>query len=118
VGRYFSKGSFGGVTGKVIDQAVKLAESDNPRDNDTRSPAERRAEALGDVCGFYLDYQNRITTDPDADAPVVPKKRNWPHLIGVSRTDEIRNHARAQLLDGPPIDHRAFAALSCTAPAR
>jgi hypothetical protein len=114
-GRYFSKGSFGGVTGKVIDQAVKLAETDNPRDNDTRSPAERRAEALGDVCGFYLDYQNRITTDPDADVPVVPKKRNWPQLIGVSLTDEMRNHAGAQLLDGPHIDHRAFEALSCTA---
>jgi phenylpyruvate tautomerase PptA (4-oxalocrotonate tautomerase family) len=55
-GRYFSKGSFGKVTGKVIDQAINLAETDNPRDDDTRSPAQRRAEALGDVCGFYLDY--------------------------------------------------------------
>ena len=103
------------MTGKAIDQAIKLAETDNPRDNDTRSPAERRAEALGDVCSFYLDYQNRITADPDADAPIVPKKRNWPHLIGVSLTGEMRHHAGAQLLDGPHIDHRAFEALSCTA---
>jgi hypothetical protein len=114
-GRYFSKGSFGSVTGKVINDAIGLAETDNPRDDDTRSPAERRGEALADVCGFYLDYQKRITVDPDADAPKVPKKRNLPHLIAVSMTAEMRNHSGAQLLDGPHIDHRAFEALSCTA---
>src|SRR5687767_6554127 len=53
-GRYFSKGAFGKVTGAVIGKAIELAETDNPRDDDTRSPAQRRAEALGDVCGFYL----------------------------------------------------------------
>jgi uncharacterized protein DUF222 len=111
-GRYFSKGSFGKVTGAVIDKAIELAETDNPRDNDTRSPAQRRGEALGDVCGFYLNYMHRITTDPDADAPVVPKKRNQPHLIAVSQTNEMGNRGGAQLLNGPHIDHHAFEALS------
>ena len=75
------------MTGAVIVKAFALAESDNPRDGDTRSPAARRGEALADVCGFSLDYQNREVTDPDADAPVVPKKRNWPQLIGVTTTE-------------------------------
>ena len=75
------------MTGAVIAKAIELAEADNPRDNDTRSPAQRRGEALADVCGFYVDYQHRVATDPDADAPVVPKKRNWPQLIGVTDTD-------------------------------
>ncbi|MEO5838797.1 MAG: HNH endonuclease signature motif containing protein, partial [Acidimicrobiales bacterium] len=114
-GRYFSKGSFGSVTGTVINTAIKLAETDNPRDNDTRSPAERRGEALADVCNFYVDYKNRIAADPDADAAAVPKKRNWPHLIGVNTTGEMANRAGAQLLDGPRIDHQAYEALSCTA---
>jgi hypothetical protein len=114
-GRYVSKGSFGAVTGAVIAKAIELAETDNPRDHDTRSPAQRRGEALADVCGFYLDYQSRISVDPDADAPTVPKKRNWPQLIGVATTGEMNNHAGAQLLDGPRIDHSAFEALSCTA---
>jgi len=114
-GRYFSKGSFGEVTGAVIDKAIELAEVDNPRDDDTRSPAQRRGEALADVCGFYVDYHNRVSVDPDADAPVVPKKRNWPQLIAVNDTTEIANHAGAQLLNGPHIDHQAFEALSCTA---
>jgi hypothetical protein len=92
-GRYLSRGAFGAVTGAVIAKAVALAESDNPRDDDTRSPAQRRGEALADVCGFYLDYQNRITVDPDAAAPIVAKKRNWPQLIGVATTDEIAHRA-------------------------
>jgi hypothetical protein len=92
-----------------------LAQDDNPRDDDTRSPAQRRAEALADVCGFYVDYRTHIDTDPDADAPKVPKKRNWPHHVAVATTGDIAHHAGAQLLNGPHIDHRAFEALSCTA---
>jgi hypothetical protein len=46
---------------------------------------------------------------------VVPKKRNWPHLIGVSTTGEMDKRGGAQLLDGPHIDHQAVEALSCTA---
>ena len=104
------------MTGAVIAKAIELAETDNPRDNDSRSPAQRRGEALADVCNFYVDYQHRVATDPDADAPVVPKKRNWPQLIGVTdTTDDIANHAGAQLLNGPRIDHQAFEALSGTA---
>ena len=88
-GRYAANGNFAAVTGAVIAKAIELAETDNPRDNDTRSPAQRRGEALADVCNFYVDYQHRVATDPDADAPVVPKKRNWPQLIGV--TDHRRD---------------------------
>jgi len=97
-------------------EAVVLAESDDPRDGDTRRPAARRGEAVADVCGFSLDYQNREVTDPDAGAPVVPKKRNWPQLIGVTTTDEIAHRTGAQLLEGPRIDPAALDALSCTAP--
>ena len=58
---------------------------------------------------------NRVSVDPDADAPVVPKKRNWPQLIGVTDTDRDGEPRGAQLLNGPRIDHQAFEALSCTA---
>ncbi len=112
-GHYFSKGSFGDLTGATIDTAIKLAEADNPRDDDTRNAAQRRAEALGDVCHFYLDYRTR--TDADPDAPSVPKTRNWPHHVAVNTTSDMTNHAGAQLLDGPHIDHQAFEAFSCTA---
>ena len=112
-GRYVSKGVSGAHSGAVIAEAIALAEKDNPRDNDTRSPAERRGEALADVCGFYVDYRTRTTRDPDAHRP--PKSRNWPQLIAITTTDDIANGAGAQLLDGPRIDGRAVESLSCTA---
>jgi hypothetical protein len=111
--RYVAKGAFGPLTGATIDTALKLAEADNPRDNDTRSPAERRAEALADVCGFYVDYRTR--TDPDPDAPSAPKKRNWPQLITVTSDDKLEHGDGGQILDGPCIDAQAVEALSCTA---
>src|SRR5439155_11114997 len=112
-GRYVSKGCSGALGGATIAEAIALAEKDNPRDNDTRSPAQRRGEALADVCGFYVDYRTRTNRDPDA--PVVPKKRNWPQLIAITTTEDIANGAGAQLLDGPRIDGRAVESLSCTA---
>ena len=111
--RYVAKGAFGPLTGATIAAALRLAEADNPRDGDSRSPAARRGEALADVCGFYVDYRTR--TDADPDAPSVPKKRNWPQLIGITTIDEIADGAGAQLLDGPRIDNTAVEALSCTA---
>src|SRR5205823_5231966 len=111
--RYVSKGSSGPVNGAVIAKALELAEAGSRRDGDTRSPAQRRGEAIADVCGFYVDYRTR--TDPDPAAPVIPKTRNWPQLIGLSTTDELRTGGGGQLLGGPAIDAGAVAALSCTA---
>src|SRR5207237_8623680 len=112
-GRYVSKGASGPHSVATIAEAIALAEKDNPRDGDSRSPAERRGEALADVCGFYVDYRTRTNRDPDAPRP--PKTRNWPQLIAITTTEEIANGAGAQLLDGPRIDGRAVESLSCTA---
>jgi hypothetical protein len=111
--RYVAKGGFGALTGATIATALKLAEGDNPRDGDTRSPAQRRGEALADVCGFYVDYRTR--TDADPDAPSVPKSRNWPQLITVTSDTKLEHRDGGQILDGPGIDHCAVEALSCTA---
>jgi hypothetical protein len=74
-GRYFSKGSFGSVTGKVINDAIGLAETDNPRDDDTRSPAERRGEALPrprlPMAGLSQE------TDPLRRPSLLPPRKRW-----------------------------------------
>ena len=112
-GRFVTNGSFASVTGAVIATALRVVETDNRRDGDRRAPAERRAEALADICAFYLDYRNR--TDNDPDAPTLPKKRSYPHLVGVVTTSELESGAGGVILDGPAIEQTSVEALSCTA---
>jgi hypothetical protein len=63
-GRYESKGSFAAGTGADIATALRVAQDDNPRDNDTRSPAEKRAEALADIARFYSTSGRDSTPTP------------------------------------------------------
>ena len=112
-GRYESKGSFAAETGAPIAEAIAVYEQDNPRDDDTRSPAQKRAEALSDISRFYLDYRNHTAVDPDA--PLVPKGRNWPHLSVATSTTDLDERGGGKIIDGPWIDHAAVEALSCTA---
>ena len=112
-GRYESKGSFAAGTGAPIAEAIEVYQQDNPRDDDTRSPAQKRAEALSDISRFYLDYRNH--TDVDPDAPLVPKKRNWPHLRVATTTTDLAQRGGGRIIDGPWIDHAAVEAMSCTA---
>ena len=112
-GRYETKGSFAARTGADIATALRVAQDDNPRDNDRRSPAEKRAEALADIARFYLDFRARLDTDPDA--PTMPKRRNLPHVIYLTETADFANGAGGRIMDGPAIDHGAIEAQSCTA---
>ena len=112
-GRFEAKGSFAAETGAPIAEAIEVYQQDNPRDHDTRSPAQKRAEALSDISRFYLDYRNHTAIDPDA--PSIPKKRNWPHLRVATTTTELDQHGGGKIIEGPWIDHAAVEALSCTA---
>ena len=112
-GRYESKGSFAADNGAAIATALRVAQDDNPRDHDTRSPAEKRAEAMADIARFYLDFRARLATDPDT--PTMPKRRNLPQVIFLSETADLANGGGGRIMDGPAIDHGAIEAQSCTA---
>ena len=112
-GRYETKGSFSAETGGPIATALRVAQDDNPRDHDTRSPAEKRAEALADIARFYLDFRARLDTDPDT--PTMPKRRNLPHVVYLTETADYANGGGGRIMDGPAIDHSAIEAMSCTA---
>jgi hypothetical protein len=112
-GRYDTKGSFGALNGADIATALRVAQDDNPVDDDTRSPAEKRAGALADIARFYLSFRNQ--PGDGIDGSKIPKRRNRPALTVITTTGDLRAEAGARLVDGPAINHVAIEALSCTA---
>ena len=87
-GRYESKGSFAAETGAPIAKAIEVYQRDNPRDDDTRSPAQKRAEALSDISRFYLDYRHRRDVDPDT--PLGPEEAQ------LAASERRHHHDRAR----------------------
>jgi hypothetical protein len=71
MGRVRADADLNGETGEVLLTALNavLSAEARSRDGDDRSPAERRADALGEICRQWLDL---------ADRPVVAAER--PHV--------------------------------------
>ncbi len=49
--------NLGAETGELLSTALRLAQTPEAEGDMTRSPATRRADALGDICRFFLDHQ-------------------------------------------------------------
>jgi hypothetical protein len=56
-GQVAVKGSLGAETGELLLTALRLAETHDVEGEPVRSVATRRADALGDICRFFLDHQ-------------------------------------------------------------
>ena len=71
MGRVRADADLNGETGEMLLTALNavLSAEARSRDGDDRSPAERRADALGEICRQWLDH---------ADRPVVAAER--PHV--------------------------------------
>lgn len=66
----------------VIDARAKPATGD-----EERTPAQRQAEALADVCGYVLDH---------GDVPECGGSR--PHLNVIVRLEDLQNRGRSAML--------------------
>ena len=87
-GRWELTGSFDAEGGEVVATALRLAAVD-----DLDLPAaQRRADALVDVCRFFLDHQHHM-----------PTRRHRPHLNVVVDADGGRL-VGGSLLDGPTTE--------------
>lgn len=110
-GRTRVDGDLDAETGELLLTALRVADQASPdsegnRDehgNDEgatqrRSPGQRRADALGDICRFFLDNQ---TTVPDG-------QRHRPHINlvfdAVPTADGGFEIAGSRTVDGTPID--------------
>jgi hypothetical protein len=98
--RYVLDGSLDAEGGAVVATALRLATTD---DTDTaRTPATRRADALVEVCRYFLDHQ--IST---------PGGRHRPHLNVVIDLDALQEGRGGRVLGGPSLDGPTVSRLVC-----
>ena len=99
-GRREIKGNIGAEAGERLDTALRLASRDD-HEGEVRTPAERRADALDDICEFFLTHQRDRVGG-----------RHRPHLNLVARQTPEGGWL-ATLQDGTPIAHASFERLLC-----
>ena len=86
--------------GSVVDRALRLA---TPEHSDIpRHPAARRADALVDICRFYLDHQRGTAGG-----------RHRPHVNVVVELKDLVEDRGGQIVDGPVVDGPTMSRLFC-----
>lgn len=99
-GRGEFKGSIGAEARDRMECALRLAQRDDA-EGESRTPAERRADALDDVIHFFLDHQRDKVGG-----------RHRPHVNVVVREDEEGGWL-ATLADGTPVARTSLERLLC-----
>jgi hypothetical protein len=100
-GRRELQGSFDGELGGLVDAALRLAATDDA-EGEARTPAQRRADALGDVCRFFLDHQDDRSG-----------RRHRPHVSVVMTVADLEGGRPARLPDGTPLSAAASRSTVC-----
>lgn len=101
-GRVELSGSLDREGGDVVSTALRLAASDDVEGETARTPGERRADALIDVCRFFLDHQ---TTRAGG--------RHRPHVNVVVNLDDLAAGRGGETIDGTPLDGVTLSTLLC-----
>jgi Domain of unknown function (DUF222) len=106
VGRWRLDANLDAETGELLATALRLAHSPDVPGEPTRSPATRRADALGEICRHFLDHQHSRRGG-----------RHRPHLNLVLDIDHYQTLGRASAtaVDGTPLDHTTTERLLCDA---
>ncbi|MDP9070591.1 MAG: HNH endonuclease, partial [Actinomycetota bacterium] len=103
-GRWEMEGSFDAEAGELISTALRLATSADTEAEPARSPGQRRADALVDVCRFFLDHEHHV-----------PAGRHRPHLNVVIDYDALVSGVPGRLVDGGFLDAASIRRLLCDA---
>jgi hypothetical protein len=101
-GRRELSGSFDPEGGAVIATAVRLAATRDVDGEPARSPAQRRGDALVDLCRWFLDHQQTRRGG-----------RHRPHLNVITTLDDLENRAHGRLIDGSVLDAATLQRLAC-----
>jgi hypothetical protein len=103
-GRRELSGSFDPEGGSVIATALRLAQTRDIDGEPARSPAQRRADALVDLCRRFLDHQQTRRGG-----------RHRPHPNVITTLDDLERRGHGQLIDGTSLDHTTVQRLVCDA---
>jgi Domain of unknown function (DUF222) len=105
-GRWRLDADLGAETGELLATALRLAHSPDVPGEPARTPASRRADALGDICRHFLDHQQTRRGG-----------RHRPHLNLVLDLDRYRAlpAAGAASVDGSRLDRTTVDRLLCDA---
>jgi hypothetical protein len=105
-GRWRLDANLGAETGELLATALRLAHSPDTDNEPGRNAATRRADALGDVCRFFLDHQQTRRAG-----------RHRPHINLVLDIDRYRALAAtgATTVDGTGLDRTTVQRLLCDA---
>jgi hypothetical protein len=103
-GRRELSGSFDPEGGAVIATALRLAQTGDVDGEPARSPAQRRGDALVDVCRWFLDHQQTRRGG-----------RHRPHLNVITTLDELERRGHGRLIDGTILDAATLQRLCCDA---
>jgi hypothetical protein len=106
-GRGEMRASFDPEGTELIAIALRLSATDDVEGEPVRSPARKRADALVDLCRWFLDHQQTQRGG-----------RHRPHLnvvLNLELGDNLDEAAVARLLDGPPLDAVTLRRMLCDA---
>jgi hypothetical protein len=103
-GRRELSGSFDSEGGAVIATALRLASTRDVEGEPARSAAQRRGDALVDVCRWFLDHQHDRRGG-----------RHRPHLNVVATLDDLERRTQGRLLDRSVLDGTTVQRLFCDA---
>jgi hypothetical protein len=106
-GLWATKGTFSPEGGHIITQAINgLCDPGNLDAGELRSPAQRRADALVDICSFYLTHNTELVTS-SGERPHVTVTVDYETLKGaIDRLPEI---------DGTPVTPSTMRRITCDA---
>ncbi len=101
-GTWVLDGTLDPESGEVVGTALRMAESADSDAEPSRTPAQRRVDALADLCRFFLDHQNHR-----------PASRHRPHVNVVIDLEDLQGGGGGRVVDGPALSRAAIQALSC-----
>jgi len=100
--RYVLDGTLDPEGGAVVEAALRVATTADGDADEPRIPATRRADALVDICRFFLDHH-----------AAAPATRHRPHLNVVIEAEHLHDARGASVIDGPRLDSATTARLLC-----